>query len=585
ADLDVLEPTPVERRAISNALALGRGGRGVVMVRSSGNTRERSLFGRSGVGDANLDGFANDPASLTVGSVRRTGRAASYSTPGACLLVAAPGGEKSEGSEVFSTDPVGDAGLSTVASAGAELSSYAFAPRVPAGTSFSAPEVSGIVAVMLEVRPELTAPEVALALALGARQLDPEDPLLRTNRAGLRFSPNTGFGVPDAGEAVRVARSLPRRPSPVRVTVSRREPLPIPDDGLRVRVTGSNIPPARASLPASGGTGLHPDAPTADRPLRDVGQATGPIGESLRDQAALIQRGPNDFAEKIAFAAAAGASFVVLWNNVGLDERLVLLRTDFAPIPAVLVGRADGEALRSLVATNPSARVRLELVPARQTFQVTQALAADFVQVRLQMEHPRLADLRVTLLSPSGTRSVLHRAGAAANPQPAEWFYGSRAHLLEPTTGTWTLEVSDQAPGSTGSVIGADLILTGTPLEDADADGLDDRWERAWLGGLAGEPGEDPDRDDRPHAVEQALGSDPTRDDRPWQAGIAPISGGRLRLSWPGRAGWRTVVESASDPAGPFAREGSGWGSVFEGSFFVARPDPARFLRLRVEVP
>ena len=55
ADLDFLYATPVEHVALSNALHVARGGLGIPMVRSSGNTRAKSAFGTRGVGDANLE--------------------------------------------------------------------------------------------------------------------------------------------------------------------------------------------------------------------------------------------------------------------------------------------------------------------------------------------------------------------------------------------------------------------------------------------------------------------------------------------------------------------------------------------------
>src|SRR5438477_11811834 len=100
-DPSQLAPSPWESIGISNALAFGRGGRGVVMVRSAGN-------GRKGGMNANDDGYANDPRVICVASVRQHGRVATYSNPGACVLVAAPGGD--DGVGIFTTDRQGSAG-------------------------------------------------------------------------------------------------------------------------------------------------------------------------------------------------------------------------------------------------------------------------------------------------------------------------------------------------------------------------------------------------------------------------------------------------------------------------------------------
>ena len=87
AKFSQLGPTALERIGISNAIAFGRAGRGVIMVRSAGNGRESGI-------NANDDGYANESGAICVASVGRNGRAATYSNPGACVLVAASGGDR-----------------------------------------------------------------------------------------------------------------------------------------------------------------------------------------------------------------------------------------------------------------------------------------------------------------------------------------------------------------------------------------------------------------------------------------------------------------------------------------------------------
>src|SRR5207245_2701037 len=150
-----LAPTWWETIGISNAVAFGRGGRGVVMVRSAGNGRNFDINGNGGM-NANDDGYANDPRVICVASVRQHGRVATYSNPGACVLVAAPGGDDDIG--IFTTDRRGSAGENpNPFGLGDDFADrdYVFSTNV-VGTSFSAPQISGLVALLLSANPNLT---------------------------------------------------------------------------------------------------------------------------------------------------------------------------------------------------------------------------------------------------------------------------------------------------------------------------------------------------------------------------------------------------------------------------------------------
>jgi subtilisin family serine protease/subtilisin-like proprotein convertase family protein len=582
ADLDFLEPTLVERIAMSNAVTQGRGRLGTVYVRSAGNTRYRSYFGRRGVGDANLDGFANLPGAITVAGLRRDGSVASYSAPGACLLVAAPGGEVSEGSQLFTLDPVGDAGNNRIASAGRELADYLYGSRSAAGTSFATPIITGLTALALDTQPGLSLPDLHRILALASWPIDLTDPDLATNRAGLLFSHNVGYGTPDPGILLDLARRpVFRLPPATRQSVRRLQthPVPIPDDGLRVVVTQpGGAPPL--SFGASGGTGMHPDEPTAELRLVDAGVGSGSITAKVGGAAALLQRLPNEFDDKIRLAADAGARSVIIANSDAGNGRLVMLSTDFARIPAVLVGNTDGATLRSIATNQPAATARLELTSAQIDFDVSEALSLDWVEVRVKIQHPRMGDLRITLRSPGGTRSVLHRAGTLTNSMIGEWWYSSKRHLLEGSVGTWSLAVTDEASGMTGVVAETELILHGVPIVDTDADGLDDDWERRELGSLSPGGADDPDADGWSNAAEAFLGQSPQVSDRPLAAELFRVENARVRIAWPARSNRRYEVERAANPQGPWLPLG---GSTFPGrtgSWFQPESTGTEFFRV-----
>jgi len=530
-------PTLLEQIGISNAVTFGRGGRGVIMVRAGGNFRTRG-------DNADDDGYLSDSRIIAVGAVRVDGRAASYSEPGACVLVAAPGGEKGFG--LFTTDLLGTNGANRVLflPPNEDLSDYVFNNLAFSGTSASAPLVSGVVALMLSANPNLTARDAQQILILASRHFDLADPDVVTNGAGFRVSHNVGFGVPDAGQAISLARGWSNRPPATSVTLAATNTAAIPDDGLRLLITGNGVPSNLASIRTLPGTGPHADTPTAMLPLVDVGLATNPITANLTNKAALIERGTNNFADKINFAAQAGAAFAVVYNFAtntsgsgapGGDQLIPMGGTDFTPIPAVFIGNSDGVALKNLFATNSDALAQIHLETTNYLFTVTNTLVCEHVAVRVQTDHPARGDLRITLVSPQGTRSVLQRYNSDTNAGPADWTYYSTHHFLESSAGTWTLAFSDEFRDATGSVQLASLIIEGVAITDSDHDGLDDGWEKARLGNkLDYGPQDDPDGDGYSNAREQVMGTDPLTADVAFQLDLSPWDKKLARLSWPG---------------------------------------------------
>lgn len=179
--------------ALRDLAAFGRNGLGTIVVQSAGNSY--------GYGDdTNLHNFQNSRYIITVAASDYFGEAADYSSPGASILVTAPGGERGGATGIVSTDRVGTAGYST--------SDYVFL----AGTSFSAPTVAGIVALMLEANPGLGYRDVQEILAYSAVRIGDEwtsNGAGSWNGGGLHFHAGQqfGFGLVDAAAAVRLAET------------------------------------------------------------------------------------------------------------------------------------------------------------------------------------------------------------------------------------------------------------------------------------------------------------------------------------------------------------------------------------------
>jgi subtilisin-like proprotein convertase family protein len=181
--------------ALHDLAATGRNGLGTVVVQSAGNGYD---YGD----DTNLHNFQNSRYIVTVGAVNYFGASSYFSTTGASILVAAPGGAGyGDYASILTTDRTGTAGVTST--------DLAFAD----GTSFAAPVVSGIVALMLQVNPNLGYRDVQQILAYTARQVGAPGDWASNgahdwNGGGLQYGDSvqaTGFGVVDALAAVRLA--------------------------------------------------------------------------------------------------------------------------------------------------------------------------------------------------------------------------------------------------------------------------------------------------------------------------------------------------------------------------------------------
>jgi subtilisin-like proprotein convertase family protein/subtilisin family serine protease len=184
-------------RELANLAALGRGGLGTIVVQAAGNT-----FGYGD--DTNLHNFQNSRYTVTVAGNNYFGNAAYYSSPGASILVTAPGGEPGGASGLVATDRTGSLGYST--------SDYVFV----AGTSFSTSVTSGVVALMLEANPHLGYRDVQEILAYSAVRLGNGtaewtfNDASNWNGGGLHFNTGLqrfGYGLIDATAAVRLAET------------------------------------------------------------------------------------------------------------------------------------------------------------------------------------------------------------------------------------------------------------------------------------------------------------------------------------------------------------------------------------------
>lgn len=296
--------------AIIGGVSTGRAGLGSNYVFAAGN-------GRQSGEDVNHHSFQNSIFTTSVAATDANGVVAHFSTPGAAVHVAAPG------VSILTTD--------------ASNGGYNGGDSVwMNGTSFAAPAVSGVVALMLEANKGLAYRDVQELLAYSARITDSTRASWTTNDAdnwnggGLHTSTDYGFGLVNAHDAVRLAETW-------------------------------TLKSTYATM--------------------DVGTAYAAPGQSIPGQGTI-------------------------YSNLA----------------------------------------------------ITRAMDVDKVEIELRLSHDWIGDLRVSLVSPGGTESILinrpgvvrDQSGAGSSMDNINFSLTSNQFWGEDSVGTWQLKVEDLGTGGSG---------------------------------------------------------------------------------------------------------------------------------------
>jgi len=175
--------------ALETSTTAGRGGLGTINVTSAGNDRQTGS-------DTNYHSFDNSRFTVSVAAADETGSIAPYSRPGANILVSGLSDDGSGNGTITTTDLLGSDGANSQASPDGDYTDSF------GRTSAAAPQVSGIVALMLEANPELGWRDVQDILAYTHRP---------THRQ--RHRRTTGGGGTLHLDVQRSDRLEPRRPA------------------------------------------------------------------------------------------------------------------------------------------------------------------------------------------------------------------------------------------------------------------------------------------------------------------------------------------------------------------------------------
>jgi len=194
-------PGKLTLAAMEDSIRFGRGGRGSIYVWAAGN-------GQADRDQCNYDGYANSRYTITVGAYDYNGQQAYYSESCAALTVVAPSSGAAHYINTASTNNQCNTRFG--------------------GTSASCPQISGVVALMLEARPELTWRDVQGVLIRSALRIRENDPGWVRNGAGLWVSHRFGYGRIDAARTVGASLSW--------------ELLPAYDDSASLESSAPNLP-------------------------------------------------------------------------------------------------------------------------------------------------------------------------------------------------------------------------------------------------------------------------------------------------------------------------------------------------------
>lgn len=159
--------------AIKKALSEGRNGKGCVVVFSSGNLAK--IYN-------NLSFPASVEGVISVGAVDKTGKIWDYSQRGKGLSLVAPSGDTDLRGDIVTTDRMDSLGYN----------SWGNYTEKFGGTSAACPRVAGVAALLLSIRPDLTAAEVKDVLQRTA-----------TDLGATGYDTTYGYGLLNAYAAVK----------------------------------------------------------------------------------------------------------------------------------------------------------------------------------------------------------------------------------------------------------------------------------------------------------------------------------------------------------------------------------------------
>lgn len=180
-------PGRITQDGMKHCTEEGRNGLGSIYIVAGGN-------GRDNMDSSNYDGYANSLYTMAVSAVGDYGGYTWYSEEGANIICAMP--SSGTGNRfIISADLAGYQGYSS-----------GDCDTKFGGTSAAAPQLAGMVALMLQANPLLTWRDVQHIIIRSSRMTRSNGIKWSVNSAGRHHSMSLGFGVPDVAHAVSLSK-------------------------------------------------------------------------------------------------------------------------------------------------------------------------------------------------------------------------------------------------------------------------------------------------------------------------------------------------------------------------------------------
>jgi len=447
------------RNALHRAATVGRGGRGCVVVFAAGN-ENRPVNGtvtESGWPNNQpsgptqwLAGFAAHEDVIAVAASSSQATKSAYSNWGREIAVCAPSNNRAPrtfpqvtvqvtGRGIVTTDRVGPSGYSTTDFT-----------RDFGGTSSACPTVAGVAALILAANPNLNAREVRDILQATADKIIDNNP---DPQLGNRFgtydasghSQWFGFGRVNAFQAVTEARRRLQGPTGQTVRKSSSPALAIPDNNaggvrniIHIDDTGS-LASIKVSVDIShtfiGDLRLTLLAPSGRQVV--LHDRNGGSADNIRRS--------YDAASTPGLSALAGESIQGDW---------VLWVQDLAAVDSGTLNRWDLEITTragTVIEVEESPGITIpdnNLAGIERALNVAESGPIQDLDVSVDITHTYIGDLTVTLVSPTGTRAVLHNRGGGSQDNLVRSFRFADTPALQALRGqslqgAWKMRVAD----------------------------------------------------------------------------------------------------------------------------------------------
>ena len=103
---------------------------------------------------------------------------------------------------------------------------------------------------------------------------------------------------------------------------------------------------------------------------------------------------------------------------------------------------------------------------AEAMINIASDMTIEQVELKINVTHTYTGDLRVKLVSPAGTESILAEQRVVSGTNLTDWYFMTVRNWGENAMGDWTVIIDDGYNADTGTFVDFQLIIHGTPNDD-----------------------------------------------------------------------------------------------------------------------